>query len=379
MVGLGAALSDRAHTVTVATGESRREAVERAGLTFMELPLLGPRPEDDDIGYRLWGRAAEMAPALADRVRQRGGADLVVSDTITVAGAFAAELLGVPWIELSPHHLMRPSDDLPPIGLGRTPDPPWWRRRDDARLRRRQRESIEEGRRYAAEHRRDIGLPPEMRPPILHLLSTLPELEYARSDWPADTYIVGPLAADPPWPALPIPPGDDPLVAVTDSTATGSEHSLAEVAVEALRDAPVRLVVTTARTDLDAPPGVVIGRGPHGPLLDQAAVAVGPGGHGYVTKALSRGVPLVLVPFGGDQREAAARVSYRGLGRSLAPSRLGASRLRWEVLRVLADDSYAAAARRAAESARDLGPEVAADLVETAFRRQKSGRSTATS
>ena len=36
--------------------------------------------------------------------------DLVVSDVITACGGMAAELLGIPWIELNPHPLYRPSD-----------------------------------------------------------------------------------------------------------------------------------------------------------------------------------------------------------------------------------------------------------------------------
>lgn len=341
------------------------------GLDFRELPLLGPTSRDADLAYRLWGRAAEMALPLAEQLRQEGVPDLMVTDTLTRAGGFAAELLGAPWIELCPHHLMEPSEHLPPVGLGRSPDPPWWRERDDARIRRRQRESIEAGLAYAAQVRQEIGLPPAIEPPLVRLLATIPDLEHHRPDWPSDAHVVGPLAVDPPWPELPVPPGQQPLVVVTDSTATGLDVSLAEVAIEALRDLPVRVVVTTGRTIRDVPAGMVVGRGPHVPLLDRASLAIGPGGHGFVTKALSRGVPVVLVPLAGDQRETAARVTWRGLGREmpprwLRPLWLGARRLRWEALRVLADEDYGRAAQDAARRAEGLGPEFAATVVERA-------------
>lgn len=388
VVGLGAALADRGHRVTVATGADRREAVEEHGLEFRRLPLLAPTGGDDDLGYRLWGRAAEMAVPLAREVERDGAPELVITDTLTRAGGFAAELLGLPWIELSPHHLMEPSDHLPPVGLGRSPDAPWWRRRDDARIRAQQRESIAAGLAYAAEVRGGIGLPAEIRPPIRRLLATIPALEHDRPDWPEDAHVVGPLAADPPWPELVPPPGDRPLVVVTDSTASGLEVSLADVAIDALRELPVRLVVTTARTLRSLPGAVVAGRGPHGPLLDQAALAVGPGGHGFVTKSLSRGVPLVLIPLAGDQRETAARVRHAGLGRDMGPGWLripwlAARRLRWEVVQVLGDPHYRQAAEAAAAEAQDLGPEHAAALVEEvlggAAQANGNGRSTATS
>src|SRR6478735_8036333 len=42
-------------------------------------------------------------------------------DTARIAGVGAVELLGVPWVELSPHPLYRPSAGLPPVGSGLAP------------------------------------------------------------------------------------------------------------------------------------------------------------------------------------------------------------------------------------------------------------------
>ncbi|MDX1657783.1 MAG: hypothetical protein R3343_03080 [Nitriliruptorales bacterium] len=376
VLGLAAALRRRGHDVTVATGRDHRPACERADVRFLELPLLAPTPHDEDVGFRLWGRAAQMTPPFVERLSQLTPIAGVVTDTLTRTGAFAAELLGVPWIELSPHHLMEPSDHLPPIGLGRTPDPPWWRRYDDARLRRRQRESIAAGEEEARAARRELGLPAASEPPLARLLATVPALEYPRPDWPDDAHIVGSLAADPPWSPLRLPAGRDPLVVVTDTTASGSYPSIAALTVDALGDLPLRVVATTDE-QVSSRPGVVVGRGPHGPLLDEADLAVGPGGHGFVTKALVRGVPLMLVPLAGDQRETAARVRWAGVGRSLSRGWLqvaAAARrtIRWEVLRVLGDPGYAEAARRAAQESSGLGPDHAAGLVVSLLAEERS-------
>lgn len=361
-LALASALVRHGHRVTYASGLRHEPAAREVGCGFVELPLLAPTDRDDDMGHRLWGRAAEMAPPLADRLRE-DVPDLVVADVLTRAGAFSAELLGRPWVELSPHHLMDPDPEVPPVGLGRQPARTPWRRLDDARIRRLQQRSLDDGRGMERQVRERLDLPPDGGRPLARLLATLPGLEYPRRAWPADTHVVGAMEFDPPWPPLVPPPGKAPLVVVTDSTASTAGSSLAATALEALRPTGLRVVVTTGRDDLPVWPGAVAGRGPHGPLLDEAAVAVSPGGHGFVGKALVRGVPLVVVPGVGDQRETAARLRWSGAGLPVAPTRLRARRLRWAVLRVVHDPRYGEAARRLAAGAEGLGRDHAARIV----------------
>jgi MGT family glycosyltransferase len=365
VMAIAAALAGRGHDVALATGPDYDDAAEAAGVSPIGLPLLAPTDQDADMGYRLWGKAVDMAPALVERITDAGGADLVIADTLTTAGRFAAELLDVPWVETSPHHLMDPSEHLPPIGLGRPPARTPWRRRDDRRLRARQARSLAEGVAQRDQARARLGLHGPSPDPVIRLLGTIPGLEHPRPDWPDDAHIVGPLEWEPEdWPDLEPPPGDQPLVLVTDSTATTVARSLAEVAIDALGPLDVRVVVTTGRDDLHTPPGVVAGRGRHIPLLRAAQVAVCPGGHGFVTKALARGVPLVVIPLQGDQRETAARVEHAGAGRAVAPRRLTARKLRRAVDDVLRTHSYGRAAQRMATDAAGRGADHAAHLVE---------------
>jgi UDP:flavonoid glycosyltransferase YjiC (YdhE family) len=364
-IGVGATLARRGHDVTVATGTPHRTAVEGEGCRFVELPLLAPTSGDHDLGHRLWRRAGEMAPPLAERLRPLRP-DVVVADVLTRAGAFAAELLGVPWVELSPHHLYDPDPWVPPVGLGRRPARGRWRRRSDDRIRRAEAESRAAGAVLERETRALLGLPAGGGAPALRLLCTLPALELPRRHWPADTHLVGPVGWEPPWPPLVPPDGPAPLVVVTDSTASTVGRSLAATALAGLRHAGVRLVVTSGRDDLTPwPVGCAVGRTPHGPLLDRAAVAVGPGGGGFVGKALVRGVPLVVVPLLGDQREAAGRVRHAGLGVGLRPGLCTPATLRLAVERVLTDPDYRRRAEAVAADARrrGLGAGLAADLV----------------
>jgi UDP:flavonoid glycosyltransferase YjiC (YdhE family) len=77
-------------------------------------------------------------------------------------------------------------------------------------------------------------------------------------------------------------------------------------------------------------------------------------GHGIVAKTLLAGVPLVVVPGGGDQWEIANRVVRQGSGRLIRP--LTADALTAEVAEVLSAPRYrerAVAARVGADTVSD--------------------------
>ena len=364
VLGVARALRARGHETVVATGTQRQALVEDEGHSFVELPLLAPTAEDEDFGHVLWHRAGQMAPPLRALLAPLRP-DLLVVDTLTSVGGFVADLLGVLWVEVSPHHLMDPDPQVPPVGLGARPSHSGPRRRAHDRIRAAQASSVAEGHALRDEVRATLGLGPPAGP-VLRLLQTLPGLEPPRSAWPADAHVVGQLAIDPPGALPPLPPGDGPLVVVTDTTASGLRSSAGALAVEGLGGDPSRRVVVTTRVTLDpVPANVVVAPAPHGPLLDVADVAVGPGGGGFTAKALSRGVPLVVLPAGGDQRETAARVERSGAGAWFRPGgRHEAQRLARTVDRLLRRRRVRRAAARLAAGAAGLGPGRAADLVE---------------
>lgn len=359
VVGVAAALRRRGHAVTVWTGRRHRELAAAHDLGWRELPLLAPQPGDEDLGFRLHVRPVGIARAMMPAVAATAP-DLLLVDTLTRAGALAAGLLQVPFVEIVPHHLADPAIGLPPVGLGRPMPRTPWRRADDRRLVRAQLASYAEGAALAASSAAQLGLA-TWPTPALRLLQTLPSLERRRDPWPADTVVAGPLAVDPVQPRLDPPAGDAPLVVVTDSTANLIERSLADTAIAGLRGLDLRVVVTTGRRPPRREHGLVVGTGPHGPLLAEAAVAVSPGGGGFLTKAAAAGVRQVVVPLAGDQREAAARLRDTHAGRVVSPRRCTPRSLRWAVVRALADDRLGAATTRLAAEAVGLGPEFAAD------------------
>lgn len=341
------------------TGTEWLETARAAGIDYAELAGLDPTGEDDDAdaGEKIHRRAARMAVLNAPLLRELAP-DLIVSDVITVCGGMAAELLGIPWAELNPQPLYQPSRGLPPIGSGLAPGTGIRGRVRDSILRALTARSVKEGQRQRSAARAEIGLPATEPGPARRLIATLPALEVPRPDWPAEAVLVGPLHFEPTDAVLPIPPGDGPVIVVAPSTAAIGAAGMTELVLEHLipgRTVPAGARVVISRLgghELDIPPWASVGLGRQDELLAHADLVICGGGHGMLSKTLLAGVPLVVVPGGGDQWELANRVVRQGSARLIRP--LTAEALVAEVADVLSTPGYREAARRAGESIRDV-------------------------
>ncbi len=343
-------------TATLLTGAEWLGTARDVGVDALELIGLEPTAADDDgdAGAKIHQRAARMAVLNApqlDALRL----DVVVSDVITACGGLAAELLGLPWVELNPHPLYLPSKGLPPIGSGLARGRGVRGRLRDAVMRALTARSWRAGLRQRAEARAGIGLPAADLGPMRRLIATLPALEVPRPDWPAEAVVVGPLHFEPTDRVLPIPSDTGPLVVVAPSTASTGTRGMAQTALDCLvpgAGLPPGARVAVSRLngpELRVPPWAVVGRGRQDELLAHADVVVCGGGHGLVAKALLAGVPLVVVPGGGDQWEIANRVVRQGSGQLIRP--LTDDALVGAVGEVLSSPGYREAAQRAAASA----------------------------
>lgn len=347
------------HTATVFTGK-RWGDVGLVGASVAELPGLAATAGDDDedAGAKLSVRAARMAVALRPELVDRF--DVVVGDVITLAGAWGAELAGLPWLELSPHPLYDQSRGLPPIGMGLPAGTDLLGRSRDALLRAMSARAVATGERQRASARASIGLYGPQTP-AARLIATWPALEVRRPDWPSNAHLVGPLLWEPTAALFDVPAGPEPLVVVAPSTAaTGrgdlGDHALRGLGADVLgRD--VRVVLSglgvASADECRRGPGariglLVTGTGRQDEVLARASAAVCGAGHGMLAKALGAGVPVVMVPGGGDQQELAARVARLGAGivvRDPDPARIAGA-----VRRVLDEPGFAAAAARIADS-----------------------------
>jgi UDP:flavonoid glycosyltransferase YjiC (YdhE family) len=113
--------------------------------------------------------------------------------------------------------------------------------------------------------------------------------------------------------------------------------------------AGARLVVSQlADPEVEVPPWAAVGLGRQDELLSHADLVICGGGHGMVSKTLLAGVPLVVVPGGGDQWEIANRVVRQGSAQLVRP--LSTESLVAAVIEVLSTPRYREAARRAGDS-----------------------------
>jgi UDP:flavonoid glycosyltransferase YjiC (YdhE family) len=348
---------------TLLTGTEWLDTARSVGVDAIELVGLDPTELDDDAddGAKIHQRAARMAVLNVPQLRDLAP-DVVVSDVITACGGLAAELLGVPWIELNPAPLYRPSKGLPPLGSGLAPGVGIRGRLRDVILRALSARSWRQGLRQRSAVRVEIGLPATDPGPLRRLVATLPALEVPRPDWPDQACVVGPLHFEPTETVLEIPPGDGPVVVVAPSTAVTGARDMTEVALEALRPGETlpegsRVVVSRlGGSDLDVPPWAVVGLGRQDELLSNADLVICGGGHGMVSKTLLAGVPMVVVPGGGDQWEIANRLVRQGSARLIRP--LEPAALAAAVSEVLASPRYAEAARRAGATLADVADPV---------------------
>jgi len=354
-IALGRALSSRGHDVTLQTWTRWQADVEAEGLGFAAAPEYevfptGPEPIDF---YEPVVRAARDTVPLVRELQP----DVVVADILTLAPALAAELEDVPWATLIPHVYPHGEPDFPIYSLGaRLPRTAIGRalwRSAQVPVRR----GLEQGRVELNRTRERLGLAPldHVHGGIsreLALVATFPQLEYPRA-WPAHVRVIGPLMWEPPAGDLMLPTGDAPLVLIAPSTAQDAEQRLLRGALEALADAPVRVLGTWNRRLPPRPLPVprnarVVDWVSYSRTMPSCEVVVCHAGHGTLARALASGCVVVAVPAAGDMNENAARLDWAGAGVRV-PRRFTSTRpLRLAVERALGEPRLHSRARELA-------------------------------
>jgi UDP:flavonoid glycosyltransferase YjiC (YdhE family) len=177
---------------------------------------------------------------------------------------------------------------------------------------------------------------------------------------------------------LPWADGDPaPVVLLSFSTVPEQrDPAMLQRALDALAPLPVHVVATTGGivgpAELSAPGNAWLTPfADHEQLMERAAVVLGHGGHGTTMRALRRGVPVVGIPAKGlDQAPNTRLVEAWGTGLALPPD-ADVAQIRTAVQQVLADDQFAAQARRRSQAfgSRD-GADLAADSIEALLASQ---------
>jgi MGT family glycosyltransferase len=278
-----------------------------------------------------------------------------------------------------------PGPDAPPWGAGLRP-PRDWRTRLIARAAHAAADVVAQPlRRRVNRIRATYGLGP-MRGSVnaftgrlpLYLIPSVPELDYARRDQPANVHYIGPCVwtrpgfADEDW-LMEVPAGR-PWIHVTEGTAHYQEPFLLRAAAQGLADLPVAVILTTGQPSRDPgvlgltalPPNAYVGRWvSHDEFLPRCAALVTTGGAATVLASVKAGVPMLVVPTFWDKSDNAQRVVEAGAGLRLAPRHCTPERVRAAVVRLLEEPGFAENARRIAARFHDApGPPRAAELLE---------------
>ncbi|MFD0743408.1 glycosyltransferase [Phytohabitans flavus] len=178
------------------------------------------------------------------------------------------------------------------------------------------------------------------------------------------------------------PAGDKPRVLVSLSTTRfpGQEKALQSI-LDGLDGLAVETVVTTGPAvdpaALRAPTNATVHRYvDHAALMPEASLVIGHGGHSTTARALSYGLPLLVMPMHPlmDQPAIGKAVTRLGVGRAL-PKTAKPAAIRTAVLDLLADGSCRAAATALGTAIREQeGAVVAVDLIEsTTFKPSSRG------
>jgi UDP:flavonoid glycosyltransferase YjiC (YdhE family) len=324
LASLAIALRERGHDAVVLGDASVERTLAPAGLSVERLPDrldLGPRligairdamertrgdlaAAGPLVQQELGRWAAELAP-LVHEAASRVGADACVTSLFGVEALDTADL-EPPWAVVNSTFYIGP-DPPRPIAADIAP-------------------------RAVPLIERFAGLL-ERADLVLHATDRVFDLDFDGA--PDHHHYVGPLGV---WePALLTPPyldeAGDPWVLITLSSQAQDDLPLAIAAIGAVSDLPVRAVVTVGgdhRPDElgNVPANVRVERTiSHAEVLERAEVFVGHAGHGSVMKALTRGVPMVLVPWGRDQPGVAWRAGRLGVAEVVRSEDATAERL----------------------------------------------------
>jgi MGT family glycosyltransferase len=301
--------------------------------------------------------------------------DALIVDPNTWGAAATAEASGLPWATFYPYTPLLRSPGTPPFGPGMRPWPGPAGRIRDSLLRPLVMSAVNRAMVEPVNAiRTSLGLAEIQsaeefvrRPPLMLVASAEPFQYPGFATNHAPSQMIGPCEFDPPMTTgVRLDDIGVPIVLVTTSSDRQDDENLVRVAIEALADEQVHLVATFP---CGVPDGLALPANatvtefiPHGRVLDRAVCAITHGGMGVTQKALARGVPVCVVPYGRDQFEVARRVEVSRSGTRLAARKLTARRLRVKTLQAM---SMVEGAQRVAEGfAAAGGVARGADLVE---------------
>ena len=336
----------------------------------------------------LVGQAAAQVRDLEELLRTQH-VDVLLTDTLMMAGGLVAARQGIPWATLGDGPLLWRDADTPPFGTGLPPLPgERGRRRNEMVQRGVDRTLFAAPLRAYNQVRSELGLAPVDNLQAaglsgeLHLQGCSPGFEYPRASLPDHVRFIGALGPGPGF--APAPPLElarahrtRPLAFVTQGTLRGDVGELALPAAHVLAHEGFDVLVPVGH-HLDAIRHhtfrgdgrvALVDAVDYPAALAEADLFVTNGGYTGVTLALAAGVPVLQAGATEEKPDIGARLEWAGVGRSIRRTPPGPHRIRAAVRSLMDSPERADASRRLAEEmarfdARALGPALLRQLAD---------------
>ena len=232
------------------------------------------------------------------------------------------------------------------------------------------------------ELRKELGLPEGPHPvfegkfsPRLVVAMFSSVMATPQRDWPPNTVQTGFTFYDAATGALPpeleafLAAGAPPVVFTLGSAAVLDPGAFFHESIAAAARLGIRALVIAgeSRPKETPPPNVhVTGYAPYSATFARAAAIVHQGGIGTTAQALRAGKPMIVVPYGFDQPDNAARVRRLGVAETIARGKYNSARVVAALQRILGNAAYAQRAEAVAQKVRaEDGVRAACDALET--------------
>lgn len=369
-LALALELKRRGHALTIAATPFYREKVERSGIAFTPLrPDWDPTSGDLIAQCQNIRRGPEILlrrlvlPHLRDTYEDLLAAardtDLMVAGELVFAAPLVAEKLNLRWASatLSPISFLSARDpsvlvtspelillrnagialNRAILNLSRMILRSWWGPIRELRR--------DEGLSVGRDPLFDDKFAPEL---VLALFSK--SLARKQPDWPAQTVQPGFAFYDRPHEdgltdaALQefLDAGDPPIVFTQGSTAVHHPGAFYQVSFEAARRIGRRaLLIGADPAATPATPDVLaVPYAPYSEVFPRASVIVHQGGSGTTGEAMQSGRPMLIVPFGWDQPDNAARAVRLGIALSLSRKRYTVDRAARALQRLINESRF---------------------------------------
>ena len=373
-LALAQELRRRDHEVTIAATPYYREKVESCGIAFQPL-----RPDWDPTSGELIARCANirrgpeillremvlphLRDTYGDLLSAARDTDLMISGELVFAAPLVAEKLNLRWASatLSPISFLSAHD---PSVLVNSPELYWLRNAGVAVNRGilgLSRILLRSWWGPVRKLRRAEGLSPGRDPllddkfaPQLVMALFSSRLAEPQPDWPPQTVQPGFVFFDRPHSADSKPgaesaalaqflsAGEAPIVFTQGSTAVHHPGDFYSVSIEAARHLGERALLVGA-----GPAGfqagndlLAVGYAPYSEVFPRAAVIVHQGGSGTTGQAMLAGRPQLIVPFGWDQPDNAARMTRQGCALTIPRSRYTPARAAQTLERLMSEPKF---------------------------------------